>query len=95
MDTHFVVYWVDRREARLETLRRCRCQEHHLRDLTVTGTSRRPPYREKGVGEYDRATQWSPYCCVGVRIVSEMLASHDHTFDAAAACARLSAVPAR
>lgn len=49
MDTHFVVCWAHRRTPHRETPLRYRCREHHLPDLTVTGTSRRPPYREQGV----------------------------------------------
>ena len=55
MDTHFVVYLANHKEVHQGTLHRYRCQEHHLQDLTVTGTSRRPPYRKQGVRELDRA----------------------------------------
>lgn len=50
MDTHSVVCWAHCRALHRERPRRYRCQEHHLPDPIVTGTSRHPPYREKGVG---------------------------------------------
>lgn len=81
MDTHSVACWAHRRALRRETPRRYHCQEHHLPDLIVTGTSRRPPYREPGVG----GSECRPIrCCI---VVSEMQASHDHTTAAPAAAA--------
>lgn len=51
MDTHPVVCWARRTALRRETPRRYRCRVHHLPGLTAAGTSRRPPYRERGVQE--------------------------------------------
>lgn len=67
MDTHSVVCWARRTALRRETPRRCRCQAHHLPGLIVTGTSHRPPYRERGVQEGESGsgeTESVPYCCV-------------------------------
>lgn len=85
MDTHSVVCWARRRALHREISRRYRCQEHHLPDLIVTGTSRRPPYRERGVGRGEWERERRPIrCCI---VVSETQASHDHTTTAAAAAA--------
>lgn len=91
MDTHSVVCWARRRALHREISRRYRCQEHHLPDLMgVTGTSRRPPYRERGVGRGEWERERRPIrCCI---VVSEMQASHDHTTAAAAAVTMLGGV---
>lgn len=82
MDTHSLVCRGRCKALRREISRRCRCQEHHLPDLIVTGTSRRPPYRERDVGRGEWEREHRPmYCCI---VVSEMQASHDHTTAAAA-----------
>lgn len=79
MDTHPVVCWALHREIP----RRYRCQEHYLPDLIATGISRRPPYRERGVGRGEWERERRPIvCCI---VVSEMQRSHDHTTAAAAA----------
>lgn len=71
MDTHSVVCWAHRTVPHRGTTRRYRCREHHRPDLIITGTSRRPPYRERGVGirggkSGERLqTDTVLYCCVG------------------------------
>lgn len=83
MDTHSLVCRERRKALHREIPRRCRCQEHHLPDRIVTGTSRRPPYRERDVGRGEWERERRPmYRCI---VVSEMQASHDHTTAAAAA----------
>lgn len=79
MDTHSVVCWAHRTVPHRGTTRRYRCREHHRPDLIITGTSRRPPYRERGVGIRGEKAERDcrPIrCCI---VVSEMQASHDHT----------------
>lgn len=82
MDTHSLVCRGRRKALHREIPRRCRCQEHHLPGRIVTGTSRRPPYRERDVGRGEWERERRPmYCCI---VVLERQASHDHTTAAAA-----------
>lgn len=71
MEGNSVVCWAHRTVPHRGTTRRYRCREHHRPDLIITGTSRRPPYRERGVGirggESGERLQTDTvlYCCVG------------------------------
>lgn len=81
MDTHSVVCWARRRALHRERPRRCRCKEHHLLNLIITGTSRRPPYRQRDVG---RGECKLIRCCSDE---SEITTSRDHTSAVAVAVA--------
>lgn len=80
MYTHFVAYLVNHTEPSQVTLRRYHPQDHHLRDLPVAGTSRRPPYRKQGVEVVGlcKAMIWSR--CVWDCAGKVTYASHDHEF---------------